>query len=169
MPRTSEKQSKLEQAFQAALESESTVPFDKSSKDEFEQGVAELLPKLFQESFEETVADLSGLQFNHYQVIEQIGSGGMGHVYTAHRNDGQFDKIVAIKVLLQHCNNPQIKKRFLQEKQILAQLRHPNIVPLLDAGKSKQGQEWFVLEFIKGFRFAMPFTLLILKALFIET
>jgi len=150
MPRTSEKQSKLEQAFQAALESESTVPFDKSSKDEFEQGVAELLPKLFQESFEETVADLSGLQFNHYQVIEQIGSGGMGHVYTAHRNDGQFDKIVAIKVLLQHCNNPQIKKRFLQEKQILAQLRHPNIVPLLDAGKSKQGQEWFVLEFIKG-------------------
>ncbi len=91
-----------------------------------------------------------GVVFNQYKIIKLIGSGGMGNVYLAKRNDGQFNKDVAIKILSKGYNNKSYKDRFLREKQILAQLRHPNIVPLLDAGETEDGIPWFVLEYIEG-------------------
>ena len=148
MPHSKEQQSKLEKAFQEALNLENDI--HQTNVMQFDAGATEILPRLMKESLSKNIENHEGVEFNHYKIIKQIGSGGMGNVYLANRNDGQFDKIVAIKVLTKGFSNQNIKRRFLREKQILAQLRHPNIVPLLDAGTTEDGIPWFVLEFIDG-------------------
>ncbi|MGJ8663875.1 MAG: serine/threonine protein kinase [Marinicella sp.] len=84
-----------------------------------------------------------------YKLLQLIGSGGMGHVYLAERNDGSYEQLVAIKVAQFHYSRSLIK-RFENERQILAQLTHPNIAQLLDGGTAKNDQPYLVMEFIKG-------------------
>ncbi len=150
MPLSKDKKLKLEQAFQEALNLEIKTTDSSEYVSQFDQGLERLLPNLYDEIFNQEATNYDGVVFNQYKIIKQIGSGGMGNVYLANRSDGQFDKIVAIKVLTKGFNNQNIKDRFLREKQILAQLRHPNIVPLLDAGTTDDGIPWFVLEYIDG-------------------
>ena len=151
MPISNDETCKIEKAFQDAINLESKNIYADSTHTEFDKGVIGLLPNLYDLTFNQDSNNYDGVIFNQYKIIKQIGSGGMGNVYLAERIDGQFDKIVAIKVLTKGFNNQNIKDRFLQEKQILAQLRHPNIVPLLDAGTTDDGIPWFVLEYIDGF------------------
>lgn len=87
-----------------------------------------------------------------YRVEEQIGQGGMGAVYLGSRADDQFEKRVAIKFLAPAFSAPELASRFLQERQILARLEHPNIARLLDAGLTESGSPFFVMEFIDGIR-----------------
>lgn len=145
-----EQDNNLEKAFQKALKLSDDLNDDASDDGQFDDGVQKVLPQLFDNTFSQESVDYVGAVFNQYQIIKQIGAGGMGNVYLAKRIDGQFDKTVAIKVLTKGFNNQTIKDRFLREKQILAQLRHPNIVPLLDAGTTDDGIPWFVLEYIQG-------------------
>jgi len=148
MPLSDNQKDKLEAAFQKAIHSnQEDSQLDES---QFDAGAQEIFSHLFDEAFIQNTENYDGVVFNQYKIIKQIGSGGMGNVYLANRIDGQFDKTVAIKVLTKGFNNQNIKDRFLREKQILAQLRHPNIVPLLDAGVTDDGIPWFVLEFIDG-------------------
>ena len=150
MPLSKDKISKLEKAFQEAINLEYADEFTNSEETEFDKGMSDLLPNLYDLTFNHEAHNYDGVIFNQYKVIKQIGSGGMGNVYLAKRIDGQYDKTVAIKVLTKGFNNQNLKDRFLREKQILALLRHPNIVPLLDAGTTADGIPWFVLEYIDG-------------------
>lgn len=92
--------------------------------------------------------ELAGQRVGAYQVIRELGRGGMGVVYLAERADGEFRKQVAIKLLPTDADE-QIKQRFRRERQILADLEHPNIARLLDGG-TIEGQPFVVMEFVAG-------------------
>ena len=84
-----------------------------------------------------------------YRLIRPIGSGGMGAVYLAVRDDGEIDRQVAVK-LLRGDEAPAWRKRFLQERQLLASLNHPSIARLFDAGHTADGRPYLVMEFVDG-------------------
>jgi len=92
-----------------------------------------------------------GMTFGPYRTIELIGQGGMGAVFRATREDGEFSHEVAIKIIGGHTFDHAAEQRFLAERQILARLQHPNIVRLLDGGIA-QGQRYFVMELLRGER-----------------
>lgn len=85
-----------------------------------------------------------------YRVIRLIGRGGMGNVYLAERANGDFDRVVAIKVIKQRLITDRMIARFRHERQILADLDHPNIARLFDGGETQGGAPFFVMEFIEG-------------------
>jgi len=91
-----------------------------------------------------------GTKVGVYEIVRQIGRGGMGSVYLAERADKQFKKVVAIKVVRQGMDTEDILKRFHNERQILASLNHPNIAKLLDGGVTPDGYPYFVMEYISG-------------------
>ncbi len=140
-------ETQIADAFTAALNQEGA---DTVHEQLLEQGVESALPNLLQYSFNKQDDSLTGLMFNQYEIIRPIGSGGMAAVYLAKRNDGHYQKNVAIKILNSGYLTPDIKNRFLREQQILAELRHPGIVPLVDAGTTVDQMPWFALEFIDG-------------------
>ncbi len=88
--------------------------------------------------------------FGHYKIIREIGAGGMGAVFLAERNDGEFSQQVAIKIIRQAIAETEIINRFKRERQILASLNHPNIAKLLDGGVSSDGLPFLAMEFIEG-------------------
>jgi serine/threonine protein kinase/tetratricopeptide (TPR) repeat protein len=94
--------------------------------------------------------DRIGERIGAYAVVRELGRGGMGAVYLAERADGQFEKRVAIKVLKRGTDTDEVLRRFRIERQILANLEHPNITRLLDAGTTNDGLPYFVMEFIEG-------------------
>lgn len=85
-----------------------------------------------------------------YKTIEQIGVGGMGEVYRAFRADDLFRKEVALKVVRAGQDSGFILQRFKNERQILANLEHPNIARLLDGGTTEEGTPYIVMELIEG-------------------
>ncbi len=91
-----------------------------------------------------------GRRVGPYQVIEEIGEGGMGSVYRAMRVDDQYKKQVAIKVVRSGYDTRFALSRFKAERQILANLEHPNIARLLEGGNTEDGQPYFVMEYIQG-------------------
>ena len=101
---------------------------------------------------EDTSPSLIGRRFGAYQVIDEIGRGGMGTVLFAERVDGQFDQRVAIKLIKRGMDTAQILDRFRAERQILASLDHPHIARLLDGGTTEDGLPYFVMEYIEGQR-----------------
>jgi tetratricopeptide (TPR) repeat protein len=92
----------------------------------------------------------AGQALGPYQVIEKIGTGGMGEVYLAERNDAQFDRRVAIKMVAASIASAEVLARFHTERQILAKLDHPNIARLLDAGITEAGQPFYIMEYVDG-------------------
>jgi len=82
-------------------------------------------------------------------VIERIGRGGMGTVYKVERADDQFRQIAALKVVSNVADEPTYD-RFRRERQILAQLSHPNIAGLIDGGVIDDGRPWLVMEYVEG-------------------
>ncbi|MCE9657555.1 MAG: serine/threonine protein kinase [Burkholderiales bacterium] len=95
-------------------------------------------------------ASLEGKTVGNYTLIAPIGSGGMGSVWLARRNDGRFERQVAIKFLNLGLPGDVGAERFRLEGNILARLAHPNIARLLDAGVSATGQPYLVLDYIEG-------------------
>jgi eukaryotic-like serine/threonine-protein kinase len=98
----------------------------------------------------ETERDLLGAELGPYRIVELIGAGGMGAVYTAVRDDGLFNQKVAIKIVKRGMNSAFVLSRFQAERRILAALDHPNIARLLDGGSTADGRPYFVMEFIEG-------------------
>lgn len=95
-------------------------------------------------------ARLEGRRIGRYRIVGEVGRGGMGAVFAAVRDDGQFEQKVAVKVILSGLNTDTIARRFRNERQILASLQHPNIARLLDGGMSDDGLPFYVMEFIEG-------------------
>jgi len=95
-------------------------------------------------------ATLAGQCVGAYRLISQIGRGGMSTVWLAERQDGRFDRRVAIKFLNIALIGNGGEKRFKREGKILGLLVHPNIAELIDAGLLPTGQPYLVLEHIDG-------------------
>jgi eukaryotic-like serine/threonine-protein kinase len=85
-----------------------------------------------------------------YRLIDIIGTGGMGDVYRAVRDDDQYRAEVAIKLMRAEVRNPHSERRFRSERQILAGLDHRNIARLLDGGTTLAGLPYVVMELVKG-------------------
>ncbi len=91
-----------------------------------------------------------------YRIERSIGAGGMGVVYLAHRDDGVFEQQVAIKLVQPSSPfvDPDWRRRVLaqfeEERAILAQLQHPNIVRILDGGQTEGGLPYLVMDYIDG-------------------
>ena len=93
---------------------------------------------------------LAGQTLGLYTLVSQIGHGGMGTVWLAERNDGRFERRVAVKVLNIALMGKGGEERFKREGRILGRLRHPHIAELIDAGVSPGGQPFLVLEYVEG-------------------
>jgi serine/threonine protein kinase/tetratricopeptide (TPR) repeat protein len=91
-----------------------------------------------------------GLRIGPYEIVRELSRGGMGIVFLAERADQQFRRRVAIKVVRASLASPDLLTRFRTERQILAQLDHPNIARLLDGGATESGEPYVVMEFIDG-------------------
>ena len=83
-------------------------------------------------------------QCGPYRLGRLLGSGGMGAVYLGERSDGEIQQKVAIKLLRAGAGGPGRRERFLQERQILANLDHPSIARVIDAGHAGDGQPYLV-------------------------
>ncbi|MEM8998564.1 MAG: serine/threonine-protein kinase, partial [Acidobacteriota bacterium] len=85
-----------------------------------------------------------------YRLITLLGRGGMGAVFLAHRDDDEFERRVAIKIIDSGVEAPTVYQRFISERQILASFDHPNIARLYDGGTADDGRPYFVMEHIDG-------------------
>ena len=92
----------------------------------------------------------AGTMVGPYRIVREIGRGGMGAVYLAERTDGQFQKHVAVKLIKRGMDTAAVLRRFRDERQILADLEHPNIARLLDAGTTDDGRPYFLMEYVDG-------------------
>jgi serine/threonine protein kinase/tetratricopeptide (TPR) repeat protein len=92
----------------------------------------------------------AGRRLGAYRVIRELGRGGMGAVYLAERADEQYEKLVAIKLLPLGLGGATAHERFLAERRVLAQLEHPGIARLIDAGVADEGTPYFIMEYVEG-------------------
>jgi serine/threonine protein kinase len=93
---------------------------------------------------------MTGKRLGAYQVVQEIGRGGMGVVYLAVRADQVFERHVAVKVVKRGVDTDAVLGRFRHERRILAGLNHPNIAGLMDGGTSADGRPYFVMEYVEG-------------------
>lgn len=92
----------------------------------------------------------TGKKIGAYKILEKIAQGGMGAVYRAVRADGQYTQQVALKIVRAELGAESVAARFRNERQILANLDHPNIAKILDGGTTDEGLPYLVMEFIAG-------------------
>ncbi|HWY02171.1 MAG TPA: serine/threonine-protein kinase [Candidatus Acidoferrum sp.] len=91
-----------------------------------------------------------GKRIGAYRIVREIGRGGMAVVYLGERDDQNYRKRVAIKMVVPGTGTAQILQRFRNERQTLAALDHPNIVKLLDGGSTEDGSPYLVMEYVEG-------------------
>ena len=95
-------------------------------------------------------ASVRGQRVGPYRLLDVVGQGGMGQVYLAERADDEFEQRVAIKMVHWLGAAPEQVERFQLERQILANLEHPNIARLLDGGRTETGAPYLVMEYVDG-------------------
>ncbi|MBL8982662.1 MAG: protein kinase [Gemmatimonadetes bacterium] len=98
----------------------------------------------------ETTDPAAGARYGPWRIVREVGRGGMGAVFLAERDDGQFQQQVALKLVPLVRGGDDARRRFVVERQILARLDHPNIARLIDGGITAQGQPWFAMEYVPG-------------------
>jgi serine/threonine-protein kinase len=94
-------------------------------------------------------ASLAGHEVGNYTLECLLGEGGMGSVWLAHRSDGRYHGMAAVKFLNRAMLGRGGLARFAREGNLLARLSHPNIAHLIDAGVT-DGQPFLVLEYVQG-------------------
>ncbi len=124
---------------------------DPTSEDSIEKTIINTMNLVFGEDASHA-DDLKGEMIGPYRVERLLGSGGMGMVYLAQRADEHFDQQVAIKLGRHRLVDPEVQLRLRNERQILANLDHPNIARLFDGGTTKDGVPYLVMEYIDGVR-----------------
>lgn len=91
-----------------------------------------------------------GARFGPWRVVSLLGRGGMGAVYLAERADGAYEQQVALKIVRHGMDSGDLLRRFIAERQILANLHHPSIAGLIDGGQAPDGRPWFAMELVHG-------------------
>src|SRR5579872_4526788 len=90
----------------------------------------------------------AGTRLGPYEILGELGAGGMGEVYRA--RDTRLDRTVAIKILPEHLSsNSQSRERFEREAKAISSLSHPHICPLYDVGH-QDGVDFLVMEYLEG-------------------
>jgi eukaryotic-like serine/threonine-protein kinase len=92
----------------------------------------------------------TGERIGPWQVLRELGRGGMGVVWLVERADGQFEQRAALKLIKRGMDSEAVIARFLRERQILARLEHPHIARLLDGGIAADGRPYFAMEYVDG-------------------
>lgn len=95
--------------------------------------------------------DLTGQTIGPWRIVRLLGTGGMGQVWLASRNDGRYDAQAAIK-LIRGSMVESAHRRFETEGRLLGRLEHPHIARLLDAGERADNTRYLVLEYVDGER-----------------
>ena len=85
-----------------------------------------------------------------YTIVKELGRGGMGTVYLA--EDGELNRLVALKVLKTSEVTDDLRNRMVREAQIIARLEHPGIVPVHDVGTLPDGRIFYAMKFVRGSR-----------------
>ncbi len=129
-------------------EVESLLAFEESSEDMMHLSAVEFSKDFFDE--DDTTNGLIGQNVGAYRIVSELGYGGMGAVYLAMRADGKFAQKVALKLLKRELNTSALRRRFQQEREILASLEHPNIARLLDAGTTDDKIPFIAMEYVEG-------------------
>ena len=106
----------------------------------------------YQSALPATVEPPVGSRVGAFQVVRILGRGGMATVYLAERADGEFEQKVALKVLRRTHRFDINRSRFEQERQILADLNHPNLARLIDGGTTGDGLPYVAMELVDGDR-----------------
>jgi serine/threonine protein kinase len=128
-------------------EVESLLDFQSHSEKFIEKSAFEVGARLITADHDET---FKGRRVGQYQLIRELGIGGMGAVYLAERADDQFRKQVAIKVVRGGLATEETRRRFRHERQILAGIDHSNIAKLLDGGTTEEGLPYLVMDYVEG-------------------
>ena len=90
----------------------------------------------------------AGTRLGPYEIVSEVGAGGMGEVYRA--RDTRLERTVAVKVLPSHLSaSPEVRQRFEREAKTISQLSHPHICALYDVG-NQDGVEFLVMEYLEG-------------------
>ena len=126
------------------LELESLHAADQDSEELIEAAVQSEAASLFDSQV------LIGERLGIYRIVREIGRGGMGSVYLALRDDQEYSKEVALKIVKRGMDTADVLERFRHERQILANLEHPYIARLFDGGSTMDGVPFFVMEYIEG-------------------
>ncbi|HEX7804074.1 MAG TPA: serine/threonine-protein kinase [Pseudoxanthomonas sp.] len=93
---------------------------------------------------------LVGTTCGAWKIVGLLGRGGMGDVYAVERADGQYQQSAALKHIRMELRSPRLIQAFLSERDNLAMLTHPGIVPVLDGGVDNLGHPWFVMRRVHG-------------------
>lgn len=94
------------------------------------------------------MSDLVGRAFRNYEILRELGSGGMAVVYMGRQLP--IDRRVAIKVIAaHHSRNPDFQARFERESRIIARLEHPHILPVIDYGEEDFGA-FLVMRYVEA-------------------
>lgn len=96
------------------------------------------------------LSSLVGQTVGDYRIVERLGAGGMGSVFLAERDGGDFEQRVAIKMIRRYMVSQELIERFDSERRILAALNHPYIARLIDGGTTPEGVPYLVMEYIEG-------------------
>ena len=96
----------------------------------------------------ESTAQESTRSIGHFDLLQQVGTGGFGSVFKA--RDHELDRYVAIKLPRQERLDASDKEMFLREARAAAQLQHPNLVSVHEVGKDESGQLYIVSDFVEG-------------------
>jgi serine/threonine-protein kinase len=131
---------------QLRTEVEALLAHDTEATDTLAAGVREAMGDVLDSS----TKDLKSTLVGPYRLVEQIGSGGMGTVWRAVRDDDVYTKQVAVKLMHRGLHDPELRARFASERQILASLEHPFIARLIDGGTTGAGVPYVVMEHVEG-------------------
>jgi hypothetical protein len=91
-----------------------------------------------------------GSTLGPYRITAEIARGGMGRVFRARRDDAQYEKEVAIKLIRADLGSRDAAARFGRERRILAGLDHPGVARLIDGGSSADGTPYIVMDYVDG-------------------
>lgn len=112
--------------------------------------VPDVLENMINDADDQHRQSLAGRRVGAFRLLREIGQGGMGTVWLAERVDGQFRQQVAIKLIRGGWDAANVLARFRAERQILANLTHPNIARLVDGGVVDGDRPWLALEYVDG-------------------
>lgn len=131
------------------LRSELDTLLDAEQQTEDDAFITDAIAAVASELSSET-ASWEGRMVGPYRLVGELAHGGMGMVYLAERADASYEAQVAIKLVRGGIAGSELARRFLSERQILANLAHPNIARLLDGGTTEDGTPYLVMERIQG-------------------